>query len=145
MSNGVKSKIKKIIIVIALALAVIPQVSFAQNGACQGTDQFCQGDYCRINGLCVLKPTGTGVIGATTVFGLIKIVMTWLLTFAGIIATIYLIVGGYQYITAAGNEEQSEKAKKTLINSILGIVVVVLAITIVTIITNTLGQSNPLG
>ena len=39
----------------------------------------------------------------------------------------------------------AEKGKKTLINSVIGIVVVVLAVTIVTIVTNTLGQSSPLG
>ncbi|MBI3231917.1 MAG: hypothetical protein HYZ51_02460 [Candidatus Doudnabacteria bacterium] len=159
MSNGVKSKIKKFIILVVLALSILPQLSFAEvpggqgnnnSGACvpDSNDKFCPGpDFCWINGVCLPAPKGnqSGAIGATTVFGLIKIAMTWLLTFAGIIATVFLIIGGYQYITAAGNEEQSEKAKKTIINSILGIVVVVLAITIVTIITNTLGQSNPLG
>ena len=112
------------------------------------SNKFCPGpDFCVINGVCVPAPKGNpgGVLGATSVFGLIQLVMTWMLTFAGIIATIFLIIGGYQYITAAGNEEQSEKGKKTILSAIIGIVVVVLAITIVTIITNTLGQSNPLG
>lgn len=118
----------------------------SNNGNCT-TDDFCKGDFCRINGVCVPAPKANqgGLIGATSIFGAIQLVITWLLTFAGIIATIFLVIGGYQYITAAGNEEQSEKGKKTIMNSIFGIVVVVLAITIVTIVTNTLGQNSPLG
>ena len=116
------------------------------SGACTDDPPFCTGEFCSINGVCVPKSKNTqGAIGQTTIFGLIGIVLTWLLTFAGIIATVFLIVGGYQYITSGGNEELAEKGKKTLINSVIGIVVVVLAVTIVTIVTNTLGQSSPLG
>ena len=126
------------------------QPSSAGSGSCtpDASNKFCPGpNFCTINGVCVPAPTDNpgGLRGATTVFGLVQLVMTWMLTFAGIIATIFLIIGGYQYITAGGNEEASEKGKKTILSAIIGIVVVVLAITIVTIITNTLGQSNPLG
>src|SRR3989344_5039723 len=41
-------------------------------------------------------------------------VIGWLLFFAGSIAVLFLLVGGYQYITAAGNEERMEKGKKIL-------------------------------
>lgn len=43
---------------------------------------------------------------------------------AGTIFIVMLIVGGFQYMTSAGNEEAAEKAKKTLINAIIGIVIV---------------------
>lgn len=104
-------------------------------------------EYCRINGLCVPKPQGNvgGLIGSSTVFEVVGIVLKWLLTLAGVVATVFIIIGGYLYITAAGNEEQSEKGKKTLVNAIIGIVVVVLSMAIVTIVTNTLGSTEPLG
>lgn len=123
--------------------------SGTDDSACHGEDSFCKKSdgFCRINGVCVPIPKGKqeGLLGATTIFGFISVVLTWLLTFAGIIATVFLIIGGYQYITAAGNEEQSEKGKKTLMNAIMGIVLVVLSYAIVAIITNTLGQGNPVG
>ena len=53
-------------------------------------------------------------------------------------AVIYLMWGGYGYMTSAGNEENAEKAKKTIINGIIGVVVVVLAYAIVTVLVNTL-------
>lgn len=45
-------------------------------------------------------------------------------TLAFIIA---IVIGGFQYITSAGNEEQQQKAKNTLLYAVIGIVVVSLA------------------
>ena len=114
---------------------------------CQKSDDQCPApNFCYINGVCVPVPkSSTGIIGAASVFDLITIVLRWLFTFAGVIATVFLILGGYQYMTSAGNEEAAEKGKKTIINAIIGIVAVVFAITVITIITNTLSGDNPRG
>ena len=61
-------------------------------------------------------------------------IITLLLTVAGIIAVLMLIVGGFWYITSAGNEEQSEKGKKAITNAIIGVIVVLLSYAIVTVI-----------
>jgi hypothetical protein len=53
-----------------------------------------------------------------------------------------VVIGGYQYITSAGNEEQSEKGKKTLVNAIIGIVVIVLSFTIINVVVNTVSGSG---
>jgi len=49
------------------------------------------------------------------------------LTIAGGIAAIYLIIAGFQYFTAFGNEEKATKAKTTILWAIVGIVVIILA------------------
>jgi len=54
--------------------------------------------------------------------------------FSGIVAILFLIAGGFFYLTSAGNEEQTEKGKKILINSVIGLVVIILAYAIVSII-----------
>lgn len=46
---------------------------------------------------------------------------------AGMAFLIALVIGGYQYMTSAGNEEQAQKAKNTLIWAVIGIIVVALA------------------
>ncbi len=69
---------------------------------------------------------------------LIVKVINYALGMAGIVTVLFLIVGGFWYITAAGNEESAEKGKKTITNSILGLVVIVLAYTIVRIVSGTL-------
>src|SRR5690606_8879098 len=47
-----------------------------------------------------------------------------LFTFAGAIAVGFIIVGGYRYVTSQGNQELVEKAKKTLLYAIIGLIVV---------------------
>lgn len=61
-----------------------------------------------------------------------------LLAIAGLVAVIFLIVGGFRYITAGGNEETAEAAKKTITNAIIGIVIIILAFVIVRVISNAL-------
>lgn len=43
---------------------------------------------------------------------------------AGAIFVIMFIVGGVQYLASAGNEETSTRAKKILVDSIVGIVII---------------------
>jgi hypothetical protein len=45
-----------------------------------------------------------------------------------------LIVGGFWYITSAGNEEQAEKGKTAITNAIIGVIVVLLSYAVVTVI-----------
>lgn len=67
-----------------------------------------------------------------------------LLAIAGLIAVIFLIVGGFRYVTAGGNEEASESAKKTITNAIIGIIIIILAFVIVRVIANAIigGQAQ---
>ena len=58
---------------------------------------------------------------------------------AGIVAVIYLIIGGYQYITSAGNPEQVGTAKNTILYSIVGLIVILLSALIVKYILGALG------
>src|SRR3989344_3937439 len=70
--------------------------------------------------------------------GLILKFITLALSIAGILAIAFIIYGGLQYITSAGNEEQAESGKKTLLNAIIGVVIIVLSYAIVAIIENAL-------
>lgn len=54
-------------------------------------------------------------------------VLNWVGGIAGIIAFLYLIYGGFQYLTAAGNAEQAKKGGQTLVNAVLGLVIIALA------------------
>lgn len=60
------------------------------------------------------------------------------LTYAGVVATLFIIYGGFLYLTAGGNEENSEKGKNILTNSAIGLVVIILASTIVRVIASTI-------
>lgn len=106
---------------------------------------FAQGDVSRgLGGIRLLFPIG-GIAGSQTLTGpggLIYRIISLLLFVAGGLAVLFVIIGGYQYITAAGNEEQSEKGKKTLVNAIIGVVVIVLAWVIINVVVNTISGSS---
>lgn len=55
---------------------------------------------------------------------LIKNVFNVVVFAAGAIFVILLLIGGIQYLTAAGNEESIGKARSLIINSIVGLIVV---------------------
>ena len=64
------------------------------------------------------------------------------LGFAGVIAVVFIIVGGYMYLTSAGNEEGAEKGRKVLTNAIIGLIIIILSATIIRIVVNTLATEN---
>lgn len=61
-------------------------------------------------------------------------VIQWLLGLLGLVAVIMIIFGGFTWMTAGGNEERIEKAKKILKASIIGLIIILLAWAIVTFI-----------
>lgn len=86
--------------------------------------------------------SNTKLPGDSTASEFVIRIINILLAIAALIAVIYLIIGGFRYITAAGNEENAEAAKKTITNAIIGIVVIILAFVIVRVIANALVSSN---
>lgn len=77
--------------------------------------------------------TTTANTGGSTMCILEK-VLSFLLAVAFIVAVIFLVVGGFRYIVSQGNEDSLEKAKGTITNAIIGIVVIVLAYIILQLI-----------
>ncbi len=70
--------------------------------------------------------------------GLLAYLINLAIGIVGLVSIVFIIYGGFQYITSAGNEEQAESGKKTLTNAIIGLVIVILSYTIVTIVSNAL-------
>ncbi len=102
-----------------------------QNGSC-GTG------FTYVNGLCVLNSqfSKDSIANTGTIFELITKVLKIMLTLAGALAVVWLVIGGYQYITAGGNDEQAEKGRKTLLNATIGVVVVIMAYALINVVVN---------
>lgn len=81
---------------------------------------------------------GTGLANESSATEIIFRIIQIMLGVAGLVAVIFLIIGGFRYITAGGNEETAEAGKKTITNAIIGIVVILLAFVIVRVISNAL-------
>jgi hypothetical protein len=58
---------------------------------------------------------------------------------AGILAVLYLLWSGIQYITAGGNPDKVKAARQGIINAVIGIVVIMAAFFIIRIATSTRG------
>jgi uncharacterized membrane protein YidH (DUF202 family) len=61
-------------------------------------------------------------------------IVRYLMTFLGIIAVIVILIGGFRWMTAAGNEDRVASAKKTIIAGAIGLVVILAAFAIVTFV-----------
>jgi len=53
-----------------------------------------------------------------------------LLGFIGVIFLVLMIIAGYRWMTAGGNEDQVKKAKSQMANAVIGLVVVLMAYSI---------------
>lgn len=86
--------------------------------------------------------SGLNCTAGTSVNQLIKTVINWMLGIAFGIAVLFLIIGGFWYITSAGNEETAEKGKGTAVNAIIGIVIIILSYVIVNVVSNLVANPN---
>jgi hypothetical protein len=66
-------------------------------------------------------------------------IINWFLGIVGLIAVLMLVIGGFRYLTSAGNDEAVGKAKTTILYAIIGIVIVILSYAIVSTITTAFG------
>ncbi len=66
-------------------------------------------------------------------------IVGWVLGFSAVVAVLFLIVGGLQYITASGNEKRAEAAKSTILYAVVGLVVILLSFVIVGFIRQNIG------
>jgi hypothetical protein len=136
MTSSMKQKIvSKIKYYFPIAFLVMPFLAYAQSTVSNGL---------QTSGLQSIFGT-SGLNGSQSLSDLIVNVIRLMLLFAGAIAVVFVIIGGYQYIASGGNEETAEKGKKTLINAIIGIIVVVLAYAIINVIVNLVGSGSGYG
>jgi hypothetical protein len=70
-----------------------------------------------------------GSLNATGIMGILVTIANFFLFIAGPIAIIYLIIGSYFYITAAGNEERADRGKKILLYTFFATILLLLSYT----------------
>ena len=89
--------------------------------------------------------TGGGIAKSKNVNELLVNVIKILLGVAFAVALLFVIVGGFMYMTSAGNEDQAKKGRTTLINAVIGIVLIVLAYAIISVVVNFVSTDAPSG
>lgn len=112
-------KISKYLLSLAiLSLLVLPILSLpalAQSSDPYGTSQVNAG----VNGAL----GGQGQDLRTVIGRIINLV----LSFLGVIAVVIILMGGFKWMTAAGNEDKVSEARKLLVAGIIGLVIILAA------------------
>ena len=83
---------------------------------------------------------GAGYSTTATFDVIVSTVITLVLGLMGVIFLILAIYGGYTWMMAGGNEEAVAKAKKTLTNAILGIIIVLASYAMVRLVVEVVGN-----
>ncbi|MEA2020222.1 MAG: hypothetical protein U9M98_00625 [Patescibacteria group bacterium] len=60
---------------------------------------------------------------------------------SGLVLLIYLIYGGFLYMTGQGNEERIEKAQRVISNAFIGLIIIISTFAIITVIEQVFGVS----
>ncbi len=68
--------------------------------------------------------------GVSNVENFIKALVNILVVIAGPLCAIFLAIGGYGYMTSSGNPEHLDRSKRTIIHSLVGLVIVIAAFVI---------------
>lgn len=71
---------------------------------------------------------------------LLNNVISMIVALAGIALFAYLLMGGFQFVTAGGDKVQVDNAKKTITNAIIGMIVMSVAFLLVRILEAILGR-----
>lgn len=105
-------------------------------------DTPCPSNLSSLSGLGL--PAYCNVVGSDS-SGLLTHIINLLLALLGVVAVLFIIIGGYKMVVSNGDEKAFESGRKTVTYAIIGLVVAVLAFTIITVIGNTIGSgsSNP--
>ena len=81
-------------------------------------------------------------IDAEAANALVTNLIQWTIGIAGIVAAIFLVLGGVSYMTSAGDSSKLQKAKNTILYAIIGLIVVALAEIITAFVSNAIRNSD---
>ena|SRR3989338_8874635 len=130
-----KIKIKKILRFVVWSLVLAPSLAFAITD--EELIKLCSPGK-PVGGICLpARPDGARdfeTLGQLTTF-----IVEVLLLAVGLISVIFVLIGGYQYITGGEDEEKVKKAKNMIQNALIGMVIVLLAFALVRITINLVG------
>ena len=127
---------KKILIAILFAtlaagfLAFVPIHTFAQTDNTITTNDL---------GLSYGAETG---LASTDIRLVIARIIRVALGLLGIVALVLILYGGYVWMTAGGNEENIQKAKKILMNAAIGLIIILCAYAIASFVINALSKAT---
>lgn len=96
-----------------------------------------------VAGLAFLGQPAYAIDGAAQTQTFIQNIVKAMVGIAGAVAVIFMVIGGFHYITSSGHPERLDKAKRTLLYSGVGLVIVLAAYSIVDFVAGIAKSSFP--
>lgn len=72
-------------------------------------------------------------------------ILRWVLGLLALIAVIFVIYGGFIWLTSGGDESKIDKAKKIISGAVVGLIIIILAWAIVIFVANTTANVTEIG
>lgn len=130
-----KNKIIKIITIIAIVISglflVANEPAFADN-ACNKLDPS--------NPAYQIYDCGSGT--NDKIGNVVGNIISAVIGILGLVAVVFIVMGGVQYMTSAGDTTKTKKAKDTILYACIGLAIAALAFTITQIAINTINGSD---
>ena len=141
-----------VIVLLAFSILTIPQHVFATSSPSTNPNTSSNAEgKCPHNGFLGFRPwyagldcpngsvtLGTGDEIPGNVWAIVLNILSSLLVAVGYLSVGFIIYGGYLYVLSQGSSDTMTKAKKTLTNAVIGLVIAILANAIVVTILNVL-------
>ena len=113
-----------------VSILVLPVMVFAAtSNECPGTEKV-------LGGLAPLFHTKICSFNEASIF-----LVNFLLSIIAAVSVLFVIIGGFKYVTSNGNEEAASKGRQTITNAIIGLVIAMLSYTIIRVAVNTFSNS----
>jgi hypothetical protein len=130
--------------------AVTTQIAAKTAEECRGGHSFLifptWYKYLKFNDDCTIANDTTTDSGVSTNYEFIWLisfaVIEILLTLAGMVAVVFVMIGGFKFVTAQGSPDTLVSARKTLANAIVGAVIAIIAGRTVSFIANKLSTDS---
>jgi hypothetical protein len=89
----------------------------------------------------ILSPNDVGGL-SNFIWKIVLNIIELALVLASLIAVFYILYGGFLFITGGGNSSQVEKARKSILNAVIGLIISMGAIAITNLIFGVVGGSD---
>jgi len=144
---GKTKAVAAMVFALAFGLMLAPAAVSAQagDGAGDGTDTGATDADVTDFGLSEVSSGLGGALGSTDVRVTVGRVINVALSLLGVVAVVIILAGGFKWMTAGGNQEKVDEARKMIVSGVIGLAIILSAWAIAIFVLRQLSQATGSG
>lgn len=83
---------------------------------------------------------GSGTVDSASSAKFIATILNWVYAIAGLVAVIFIVMGGFNYVNSQGDPAKAKNAGQTIAFAIIGLIVVLVATAVTNLILSSIGS-----